>query len=226
MFFHSSSTLVPLLLRCSPSSSSRLCLLPSPKCVRVRAQARLAVALAAPVNPIQAAPRSRNNSHHFLLLLPSTLLPSALHARSQAASASDHAVPRELLGRRARHRPAGTDREPSSLVRRHSRVRRCSARPKAVTVTANRACGRRTTLGWSVPHRARWDSLTALIRVAFSQTVPKAVAKLGQMNCWSIGVVVCEHIASSPDLPTWHPLPILLTWCLWEQTSRTPSRWR
>ena len=150
----------------------------------------------------------------------STLLPSALHARPQAASAGDHAVPRELLGRRARHRPAGTDREPPSLVRRHSRVQ-CSA-----ALTANRACGRRTTLGWSVPHRARWDSLTALIRVAFSQTVPKAVAKLGQMNCWSIGVVVCEHISPSPDLPTWHPLPILLTWCLWEQTSRTPSRWR
>ena len=120
----------------------------------------------------------------------------------------------------------GTD-PPEQIANLHRSCVAVAASNALRALTANPACGRRTTLGWSVPHRARWDSLTALIRVAFSQTVPKAVAKLGQMNCWSIGVVVCEHHHFVTDPPRGVPrCPCLLTWCLWEQTSRTPSRWR
>ena len=53
---------------------------------------------------------------------------------------------------------------------------------------------RSTTLGWSVPQRAQWDSVNALIRVVSSPTVSAAVARFGQVNTWTLGVLAyCSH---------------------------------
>jgi hypothetical protein len=48
---------------------------------------------------------------------------------------------------------------------------------------------RSTTLGWSVPQRAQWDSVNALIRVVASPTVSVAVSWIGQINTWTLGVL-------------------------------------
>lgn len=65
---------------------------------------------------------------------------------------------------------------------------------------------RSTTLGWSVPQRAQWDSINALIRVVASPTVGAAVARVGQVNTWTLGVIAyCSHtIPMAIATKSWH----------------------
>ena len=65
---------------------------------------------------------------------------------------------------------------------------------------------RSTTLGWSVSQRAKWDSVNALIRVVASPTVGPAVARIGQINTWTLGVLAyCSHtIPMALATKNWH----------------------
>jgi hypothetical protein len=65
---------------------------------------------------------------------------------------------------------------------------------------------RSTTLGWSVPQRAQWDSINALIRVVASPTVSAAVSRIGQVNTWTLGVLAyCSHtIPMALATQNWH----------------------
>jgi hypothetical protein len=72
---------------------------------------------------------------------------------------------------------------------------------------------RSTTLGWSVPQRAQWDSVNALIRVVSSPTVSAAVARFGQVNTWTLGVVAYVS----------HTIPMALATRDWQIYLTLPS---